>query len=126
MLLATSVVSPVSAVFAETGMDLTMEIKIMKSKRASQAKRELFELFSFCSESNSETGYPNYYSGGYIDDDNVFHACFSDTLNKHFDECYELLSKFGDSLVPYFIGLTAFPWFTLIENNDSLFEITNN
>lgn len=97
-LLAISVVSPVSAVFAETGMDLTMEIKIMKSKRASQAKRELFELFSFCSESNSETGYPNYYSGGYIDDDNVFHACFSDTSNKHFDECYELLSKFGDSV----------------------------
>lgn len=92
-------ISPISAEFAAYGMDLTMEIKIQQRKKASQASEKIIEFFSSCPQKDTYEPYPDYYAGGYIDDNNIYHACFADTSNKHVDECLKILSEFGDSVV---------------------------
>lgn len=92
-------ISPVSAEFAAYGLDLTMEIKIRQRRKASQASEKIIEFFSSCPQKDLYEPYPEYYAGGYIDDNNIYHACFADASNKHVDECRTILSEFGDSVV---------------------------
>lgn len=92
-------VSPISAEFAAHGMDLTMELRIHKQRKATQANKRIGEFFSSCPQKDPYEPYPDYYAGGYIDDKNVYHACFVDASNKHVDKCIALLSEFGNSVV---------------------------
>lgn len=53
VLLVVFIVSPISAEFAAYGMDLTMEIKIQRRKKASKASEEIMEFFSSCPQKES-------------------------------------------------------------------------
>ncbi len=95
------VIAPVAAEFDHYGLDLTEEIKSLKSRKVSRASETLNEYLSHCLEEEREQDavFPDFYSGGYIDDENILHACFVDCFDRRIGECLSILSEFGDSVV---------------------------
>lgn len=94
------VIAPIAAEFDYYGLDLTEEIESLKSRKVSRASETLNEYLSHCLEEEREQDavFPDFYSGGYIDDENIFHACFVDCFDRRIGECLSILSEFGDSV----------------------------
>lgn len=95
------VIAPIAAEFDYYGLDLTEEIESLKLRKVSRAGEKLDEYLLYCLEEEREQDavFPDFYSGGYIDDKNIFHACFVDCFDRRIGECLSILSEFGDSVV---------------------------
>lgn len=95
------VIAPIAAEFDYYGLDLTEEIESLKLRKVSRASEKLDEYLSYCLEEEREQDavFPDFYSGGYIDDENILHVCFVDCFDRRIGECLSILSEFGDSVV---------------------------
>lgn len=76
---------------------LTMEIRVYRQRNAALASDRILDYFNHCAQKGEPYDiYPDYYAGGYIGDDNIYHACFADASDRHVEECLKILSEFGD------------------------------
>lgn len=93
-IILTMSLSPISAVFAETGMDLVEEIKIHENNKARQAGEMLAAaLDEDAALQNKNYGYPDYFAGSYISDGTLY-VCFSDASEECIAMYVELLRDY--------------------------------
>lgn len=93
-------ISPYSAVFAETGMDLSKELEILRRREASEASSVFSEALyadSFTDEDNVRK--PDYYAGHYIDDNDVLHLCFANPTNECINAYQSLLVEYKNTVI---------------------------
>ncbi|MGN0809219.1 MAG: trypsin-like serine protease [Christensenellales bacterium] len=87
-------ISPYSAVFAETGMDLSQEIKIIQQHEAALADSDFTERMYAESSSSNISREPDYYAGHYYDDTGVLHICFAKSASERMIDYQDLLQKY--------------------------------